>query len=180
MSYAANDGGIFICSIQPGSAADRCHILEVGDQVIQVDGTSFENLTNDQCLALLKKAANEERDIVLVVAKRVTDQRSETLSGLCDTMAVDVSMWVETTKQPGVDVVGFETEPVNGRSGSVNGKTDVVTSDEERAAYDDRRNGIGYVISLLLTEERPSIRSSVSSKLITYLTVAILSPLSSR
>lgn len=81
MSYAANDGGIFIYSIQSGkyndfntlylftrvlgSAADRCQVLEVGDQIIQVDSTSFEHLTNDQCLALLKKASNDRRFLSL-------------------------------------------------------------------------------------------------------------------
>jgi hypothetical protein len=39
------------------------------------------------------------REITLIIAKRVTDRRSETLSdALCDTMGVDISMWVETTK----------------------------------------------------------------------------------
>ncbi|KAI6174602.1 hypothetical protein M3Y97_01008800 [Aphelenchoides bicaudatus] len=141
LSYAANDGGIFICSIQSGSAAARSQVLDVGDQIIQVDGASFEHLTNDQCINLLKKAANERRDIDLIVAKRVTDQRSETLSALCDTMPVDVSMWVETTKQPGVEPALFENHNVE-KASSVAGKTDA-TSDEELAAYKDRRNGIG-------------------------------------
>jgi hypothetical protein len=68
-----------------------------------IEGLKFKCLiiTSAKLLSIKKFCLSKKlffRDITLIVAKRATDQRSETLSALCDTMAVDVSMWVETTK----------------------------------------------------------------------------------
>ncbi|KAI6220962.1 hypothetical protein M3Y99_01574400 [Aphelenchoides fujianensis] len=136
--FVSLEDGIFIGEIQPGSAGERCQVLEVGDQVIQVDNTSFENLSPEQCLNVLKRVAAEKREMAMVVAKRTSDRRSETLSAMHETMGVDISLWVETTKQPGVEAAGFEAPNVE--TASAGGHS---TSDEERAAYEDRRNGIG-------------------------------------
>ncbi|CAD5210438.1 unnamed protein product [Bursaphelenchus okinawaensis] len=138
------DGAVLITTIAKNSAADRCGALGVGDQIVQVDNTSFEELTDEQVVSLLRKVSNQKRMVRIVVAryKRDSDQRSDALSALCETAEIDVSLWVEATKQAGQDLPFDDYHPNPNASAHVNEAADE-TSDEERAAYDDRRNGIG-------------------------------------
>jgi hypothetical protein len=50
---------------------------------------------------VLKKVAKQKRSLTVYVAKRprTSDQRSDALSALCETLPVDVSLWVEMTSQ---------------------------------------------------------------------------------
>ena len=77
----------------------------------------------------------------MFVAKRPHDQKSDGLSILCETMPMDVSNWVEATAQPQAEPM----KPFKDLDGPNNNFLDDggITSDEERAAYIDRRNGVG-------------------------------------
>ncbi|KAH7727054.1 DIX domain-containing protein [Aphelenchoides avenae] len=191
IKIASHDGGIFISKIEDGGAADRCGMLEVGDQIVQVDFTSFENLSDKECVAVLQKAAKSKRTITIYVAKRprISDQRSDALSVLGETLQMDVSMWVETTKQVGVEPVkpfrDINTSVENVLDENANGAavihTHDETSDEERAAYMDRRNGVGaclvpalqnkMVTGELLNRHRENDENERVDKLVNTLTV---------
>ncbi|KAI6171738.1 hypothetical protein M3Y98_00895600 [Aphelenchoides besseyi] len=136
LRFVALESGIFIGAIQPGSQGDRCKILEVGDQILQVESTSFEHLSN-------------EHEVLITIAKHSSDRQSDTLSALCETMGVDVSLWVETTKQTPQET-NFEASPVIAQEIDE-------TSDEERAAYEDRRNGRGAQLVPLVQQQAEKI-----------------------
>ncbi|CAD5214343.1 unnamed protein product [Bursaphelenchus xylophilus] len=138
------DGAVLITSIAKNSAADRCGALGVGDQIVQVDNTSFEELSDEQVVSLLRKISSQKRVVRIVVAryKRDSDQRSDALSALCETAEIDVSLWVEGTKQANPDAPFDDFHQNPNTSAHINEAAEE-TSDEERAAYDDRRNGIG-------------------------------------
>lgn len=57
ITVACQDGGIFIGHIAPGSAAEKCGQLEIGDQIVQIEHTSFENLSDKQAVDVIKKIA---------------------------------------------------------------------------------------------------------------------------
>ncbi|KAI6220417.1 Mig-5 [Aphelenchoides besseyi] len=136
LRFVALESGIFVGAIQPGSQGDRCKILEVGDQILQVESTSFEHLSN-------------EHEVMITIAKHSSDRQSDTLSALCETMGVDVSLWVETTKQTPQET-NFEAPPVIAQEIDE-------TSDEERAAYEDRRNGRGAQLVPLVQQQAEKI-----------------------
>uniref|UniRef100_A0A914MGC6 Uncharacterized protein n=1 Tax=Meloidogyne incognita TaxID=6306 RepID=A0A914MGC6_MELIC len=82
------------------------------------------------------------------------DHKSDPLSLLCETQQLDISQWVESTTNkncveqvrpfaeiPPVAKVERGTLPVDGSK--VKNQTVEETSDEEKAAYLDRRNGVG-------------------------------------
>uniref|UniRef100_A0AC35FB72 Dishevelled n=1 Tax=Panagrolaimus sp. PS1159 TaxID=55785 RepID=A0AC35FB72_9BILA len=147
-----SDGGIFVSNIKAGSAADQCGLLEIGDQICQINNVSFEYLTIHQAVAELQKVARSKRTITMFVAKRpnINDQKSDGLSGTLEaTMPLDVSGWVETTKtepsNPFQDSEAFNRNYIDDGG---------ITSDEERAAYIDRRNGAGNILVSALTNCR--------------------------
>uniref|UniRef100_A0A915MXZ3 PDZ domain-containing protein n=1 Tax=Meloidogyne javanica TaxID=6303 RepID=A0A915MXZ3_MELJA len=162
ISVASQCGSIFIYHIQHGSAAERCCRLEVGDQIVQIDETRFEDLNEKQALEVLKKLNSVKKTITMYVAKRARtnggesseDHKSDPLSLLCETQQLDISQWVESTTNkncveqvrpfaeiPPVAKVERGTLPIDGCK--VKNQTVDETSDEEKAAYLDRRNGVG-------------------------------------
>ncbi|NXL65669.1 ZO3 protein, partial [Chordeiles acutipennis] len=58
-----NDVGIFVSSVQEGSPADSQGVRE-GDQILQVNGTSFQNLTREEAVQYLMRLPPGE-DIML-------------------------------------------------------------------------------------------------------------------
>uniref|UniRef100_A0A7E4ZZ36 DEP domain-containing protein n=1 Tax=Panagrellus redivivus TaxID=6233 RepID=A0A7E4ZZ36_PANRE len=147
-NVADHDGGIFISDIFDDTAAGNCPDLSVGDQILEVNSVCFEHLTFEQALAQIKKATKTAKSeatetkpgkIKMHVARlRVSDQHSESglSAGLGDTIPFEVSEWVMATTAENVD--RFD-DPLNNSRFDDGG----VTSDEERAAYIDRRNGVG-------------------------------------
>uniref|UniRef100_A0A0N5AS47 Segment polarity protein dishevelled-like protein DVL-3 n=1 Tax=Syphacia muris TaxID=451379 RepID=A0A0N5AS47_9BILA len=102
ISVVGHDGGIFVSNISKGGAVFKDGRIEVGDQIIQVNRTSFENLTEKQAVQLLKQVAINRRPVTLYIAKRPCsiDSRSDILAGLAsETLPIDISLWVESTKK---------------------------------------------------------------------------------
>ncbi|KAL3104536.1 hypothetical protein niasHT_024760 [Heterodera trifolii] len=165
------DGSIFIYSIQPGSAAEKCGCLEIGDQIVQVESTKFEELDEKQALDMLRRLNGLKKTVTIYVARRrplnvgggggSSSDKSDALSQFCETIQLDIGQWVESTKQPIVEpVLPFVDVPVGKSSPKTNCKSEPQqqqtvmkmmmmpteekeTSDEEQAAYMDRRNGVG-------------------------------------
>ncbi|VDM44643.1 unnamed protein product [Toxocara canis] len=105
ISVLSHDGGIFVSDIIKGGAVALDGRIEVGDQIVQVNRSSFENFTDAQAVQLLRQAAVSRRPITLYVAKRPcnADSHSDVLSGLAsETLPIDISLWVESAKQNNV------------------------------------------------------------------------------
>lgn len=77
ITVVCQDGGIFVGHIASGkifylffniilgSAAEKCGQLEIGDQIVQIEHTSFENLSDKQAVDVIKKIALLKRFVIL-------------------------------------------------------------------------------------------------------------------
>uniref|UniRef100_A0A0R3RYH1 DIX domain-containing protein n=1 Tax=Elaeophora elaphi TaxID=1147741 RepID=A0A0R3RYH1_9BILA len=145
ISVLSHDGGIFVSDIHSGSIVDLDGRIEVGDQIVQVNRNSFENLSDVEAVDLLRKAAASRRPVTLYVAKRTcssSEKRRDILSEIAsETMPIDISLWVESTKHNIVRPAKGIEEMI-----SVNdGDATVVAQENEtdlEGAYAERRNGL--------------------------------------
>ncbi|CAF0947490.1 unnamed protein product [Didymodactylos carnosus] len=63
------DGGIYVGSIMKGGAVAHDGRIEPGDMILQVNDISFEKLSNDDAVKILREAVQKPGPIKLVVAK---------------------------------------------------------------------------------------------------------------
>lgn len=63
------DGGIYVGSVMQGGAVDIDGRIEAGDMILEVNGQSFDRLSNDEAVRLLRDAVKKPGPITLVVAK---------------------------------------------------------------------------------------------------------------
>lgn len=65
----AGDGGIYVGTIMKGGAVALDGRIEPGDMILQVNDISFENVSNDEAVQILREVAHKSDSIKLVVAK---------------------------------------------------------------------------------------------------------------
>ncbi|XP_077998102.1 segment polarity protein dishevelled homolog DVL-3-like isoform X2 [Glandiceps talaboti] len=68
-SNKGGDGGIYVGSIMKGGAVAADGRIEPGDMILQVNELSFENLTNDDAVRVLREVVQKPGPIKLIVAK---------------------------------------------------------------------------------------------------------------
>ncbi|XP_064643211.1 segment polarity protein dishevelled homolog DVL-3-like isoform X4 [Lineus longissimus] len=68
-SNKGGDGGIYVGSIMKGGAIAQDGRIEPGDMILEVNGISFENMSNDDAVRTLREAVQKPGPITLVVAK---------------------------------------------------------------------------------------------------------------
>ncbi|XP_050414497.1 segment polarity protein dishevelled homolog DVL-3 isoform X2 [Patella vulgata] len=68
-SNKGGDGGIYVGSIMKGGAVAQDGRIEPGDMILEVNGVSFENMSNDDAVRTLREAVQKPGPITLVVAK---------------------------------------------------------------------------------------------------------------
>lgn len=68
-SNKGGDGGIYVGSIMKGGAVAADGRIEPGDMILQVNDVSFENMSNDDAVRVLREAVHQPGPIKLVVAK---------------------------------------------------------------------------------------------------------------
>ncbi|XP_076451953.1 segment polarity protein dishevelled homolog DVL-3-like isoform X4 [Babylonia areolata] len=68
-SNKGGDGGIYVGSIMKGGAVAQDGRVEPGDMILEVNGISFENMSNDDAVKTLREAVQKPGPITLVVAK---------------------------------------------------------------------------------------------------------------
>ncbi|XP_046562527.1 segment polarity protein dishevelled homolog DVL-3-like isoform X6 [Haliotis rubra] len=68
-SNKGGDGGIYVGSIMKGGAVAQDGRIEPGDMILEVNGISFENMSNDDAVRTLREAVQKPGPITLVVAK---------------------------------------------------------------------------------------------------------------
>ncbi|CAF3636740.1 unnamed protein product [Rotaria socialis] len=65
----SSDGGIYVGSIMKGGAVAQDGRVEPGDMILQVNDISFEGLSNDDAVKILRESVQKPGPIKLVVAK---------------------------------------------------------------------------------------------------------------
>ncbi|CAF0958214.1 unnamed protein product [Rotaria sordida] len=65
----SSDGGIYVGSIMKGGAVAQDGRIEPGDMILQVNDISFEGLSNDDAVKILRETVQKPGPIKLVVAK---------------------------------------------------------------------------------------------------------------
>jgi len=68
-SNKGGDGGIYVGSIMKGGAVAQDGRIEPGDMILEVNGVSFENMSNDDAVRTLREAVQKPGPVTLVVAK---------------------------------------------------------------------------------------------------------------
>ncbi|XP_013397884.1 segment polarity protein dishevelled homolog DVL-3 isoform X2 [Lingula anatina] len=68
-SNKSGDGGIYVGSIMKGGAVAQDGRIEPGDMILEVNGISFENMSNDDAVRVLREAVQKPGPVTLVVAK---------------------------------------------------------------------------------------------------------------
>uniref|UniRef100_A0A0K0DK30 Dishevelled/Egl-10/leckstrin domain protein n=1 Tax=Angiostrongylus cantonensis TaxID=6313 RepID=A0A0K0DK30_ANGCA len=97
ISVGSFQGSILVSEILPDGAVAKDGRIEVGDQIVQVNNRSFENLTEAQAVRLLREVAAAKKPLVLFVAKYSRGNDYDPLSSLAsETLPLDVSLWVQT------------------------------------------------------------------------------------
>ncbi|VDM53356.1 unnamed protein product [Angiostrongylus costaricensis] len=151
ISVGSFQGSILVSEILPDGAVAKDGRIEVGDQIVQVNNRSFENLTEAQAVRLLREVAAAKKwvthpdfflallfvrqcvrfvegkaPLVLFVAKYSRGNDYDPLSSLAsETLPLDVSLWVQTA--------AYVLQYHNYR---------IFT--DERALYAQRRHGIPH------------------------------------
>ncbi|CAH8479749.1 unnamed protein product [Schistosoma bovis] len=68
-SNKAGDGGIYVGSIMRGGAVAQDGRIEPGDMILEVNRISFEDMSNDEAVRVLREEVQKPGPITLVVAK---------------------------------------------------------------------------------------------------------------
>lgn len=63
------DGGIYVSQIMPGGAVALDGRIDPGDMILQVNDVSFESLSNDEAVQVLREAVKKPGPITMLVAK---------------------------------------------------------------------------------------------------------------
>ena len=98
------DCGIYVGSIMKGGAVALDGRIDPGDMILQVNETSFDNMTNDDAVRVLKEVVQNPGPIRLVVAKCWPDQGQSSTKGYSLTLPrtepvrpIDPGAWVAHT-----------------------------------------------------------------------------------
>ncbi|OXB69982.1 UNVERIFIED_CONTAM: hypothetical protein H355_000033 [Colinus virginianus] len=98
-----NDVGIFVSSVQEGSPADSQGIEE-GDQILQVNGTSFQNLTREEAVQYLMKLPPGE-DVTLQIQSKQDIYRKMITSNVGDSFYIRTHFDYEKETPSGLSFV---------------------------------------------------------------------------
>ncbi|CAL2031390.1 unnamed protein product [Caenorhabditis brenneri] len=177
LSVCTIDSHIFVSEIAPEGAVEKDGRVSCGDQILQVNRVSFEDLTATAAVKALRDAAASKRPITLYISKFVRGAPSEyddpLASMASETMPLDVGVWVETAVQNTEKMKALGLDPQEQTMTSVDDGTLPFTStasdDEERILYDQRRNGIPRA----LMEEAERKRENEQNEKIEQLTELI-------
>jgi segment polarity protein dishevelled len=63
------DGGIYVGSVMKGGAVAEDGTIQAGDMILQVGDVSFENMSNDDAVRVLRETVHKPGPLKLVVAK---------------------------------------------------------------------------------------------------------------
>lgn len=99
-SNKGGEGGIYVGSIMSGGAVAQDGRIEPGDMILQVNEISFENMSNDDAVRVLREAVIKPGPVKLVVAKcwDPNPQGYFTVSKQEPIRPIDPSAWVAHTQ----------------------------------------------------------------------------------
>ena len=99
-SNKGGEGGIYVGSIMSGGAVAQDGRIEPGDMILQVNEISFENMSNDDAVRVLREAVMKPGPVKLVVAKcwDPNPQGYFTVSKQDPIRPIDPSAWVAHTQ----------------------------------------------------------------------------------
>ncbi|CAL8348226.1 unnamed protein product [Arctogadus glacialis] len=98
-SSARGDGGVYIGSIMKGGAVAADGRIEPGDMLLQVNDITFENMTNDEAVRVLRDVVHKPGPITLTVVKCWDPQPENcfTLARSEPVRPIDPAAWVSHT-----------------------------------------------------------------------------------
>ncbi|KAJ8320484.1 hypothetical protein KUTeg_002071 [Tegillarca granosa] len=138
-SNKGGDGGIYVGSIMKGGAVAQDGRVEPGDMILEVNGVSFENMSNDDAVRTLREAVQKPGPITLVVAKcwdpnpkgYFTVPRQEPVR------PIDPSAWVAHTTAMRGDFMNRVGGPSPSLSNMTSTSSSLTSSIPESERFDD-------------------------------------------
>ncbi|XP_063720365.1 segment polarity protein dishevelled homolog DVL-3-like isoform X5 [Symsagittifera roscoffensis] len=169
-THKQGDGGIYVGTIMPGGAVAQDGRIEPGDMILQVNEYSFENMSNDDAVKILRDVVVRPGPIKLVVAKcwnpnpqsylslpKANDHMSQQLRST----AGDPQSWVEQASR----MMNYKGGgPGGGGSGPISPSLASVTSDgslssslpESSIIYPGRADSTNYLLAAITGAPPPS------------------------
>ncbi|CAH1773481.1 unnamed protein product [Owenia fusiformis] len=144
-SNKGGDGGIYVGSIMKGGAVAQDGRIEPGDMILEVNGISFENMSNDDAVKTLREAVqrpgygNAPQPVTLVVAKcwdpnpkgYFTIPRQEPVR------PIDPSAWVAHTTAMQREIMGKPPHGPGSVATMTSTSSSLTSSIPESERYDD-------------------------------------------
>ncbi|XP_029651532.1 segment polarity protein dishevelled homolog DVL-3 isoform X5 [Octopus sinensis] len=138
-SNKGGDGGIYVGSIMKGGAVAQDGRIEPGDMILEVNGISFENMSNDDAVRTLREAVQKPGPITLVVAKcwdpnpkgYFTVPRQEPVR------PIDPSAWVAHTTAMRAEYMGRGAPVSSSLSTMTSTSSSLTSSIPESERFDD-------------------------------------------
>uniref|UniRef100_A0A0K0EH50 DEP domain-containing protein n=1 Tax=Strongyloides stercoralis TaxID=6248 RepID=A0A0K0EH50_STRER len=88
------DKGIFIADILPGGAISQCGRICVGDELLEMNGISFENISNDQAIKMLTNEMKKRDLLRLKIRKHynnINDYHEKDINYISNKNRFDIS-----------------------------------------------------------------------------------------
>ncbi|XP_062505403.1 segment polarity protein dishevelled homolog DVL-3-like [Corticium candelabrum] len=93
------DGGIYVGSVMKGGAVAEDGTIQAGDMILQVGDVSFENMSNDDAVRVLRETVHKPGPLKLIVAKCWDPDPQPFFEPRTDPIRpIDPSAWVQHTQ----------------------------------------------------------------------------------
>lgn len=147
-SNKGGEGGIYVGSIMSGGAVAQDGRIEPGDMILQVNEVSFENMSNDDAVRVLREAVMKPGPVKLVVAKcwDPNPQGYFTVSKQEPIRPIDPSAWVAHTQ------AHTGTHPVGGLNTNMMNQQNMMKNQNYRLSHSVSTFGSNSSLSTSLAD----------------------------
>lgn len=156
-SNKGGDGGIYVGSIMKGGAVAADGRIEPGDMILQVNDVSFENMSNDDAVRVLREAVHQPGPIKLVVAKcwDPTPKGYFTIPRSEPVRPIDPGAWVAHTNA--MKVVDYQN-----RGGALSPSMTSMTSSSMSSSLPESERGLEEYTKLTINTDMATIARAMA------------------
>ncbi|XP_071841124.1 segment polarity protein dishevelled homolog DVL-3-like isoform X5 [Apostichopus japonicus] len=156
-SNKGGDGGIYVGSIMKGGAVAADGRIEPGDMILQVNDVSFENMSNDDAVRVLREAVHQPGPIKLVVAKcwDPTPKGYFTIPRSEPVRPIDPGAWVAHTNA--MKVVDYQN-----RGGALSPSMTSMTSSSISSSLPESERGLEEYTKLTINTDMATIARAMA------------------
>lgn len=157
-SNKGGDGGIYVGSIMKGGAVAADGRIEPGDMILQVNDVSFENMSNDDAVRVLREAVHQPGPIKLVVAKcwDPTPKGYFTIPRSEPVRPIDPGAWVAHTN-------AMKVADYQNRGGALSPSMTSMTSSSISSSLPESERGLEEYTKLTINTDMATIARAMAA-----------------